>query len=201
MLMSGMQSWSLYRMGMGLVHTSLSLLPTHHMPSTQLLLPSAGSCYNPAYTHTSLISVLSHSKHAKYTSQKRSVSFWLWDRLYKDSCLIQMGIFWGACKRQAWSWSPAERFSLLIPQNCMLAVWTGPYSPPPHQKPLWNHRLFQEFIMERNSGCHLVQPPAQGRTNLVLFMEYLQRTEFLKQSAPLLAAFAHSHAYRWAVLG
>ena len=27
------------------------------------------------------------------------------------------------------------------------------------QKPLWNHRPFQEFILERISGSHLVQPP------------------------------------------
>lgn len=33
---------------------------------------------------------LSHSKHAKYTFQKRSISLWLWDVLYKDSFLIQM---------------------------------------------------------------------------------------------------------------
>lgn len=109
---------------------------------------------------------LSHSKHAKYASQQMSVSFWLWDGLYKDSCLIQMDIFWGACKRQAWYWSPAERFSLLIPQDCKLTEWMGPYSPPPHQKPLWNHRPFQEFIVERISGCHLVQPLAQDRTDV-----------------------------------
>lgn len=152
-------------MGMVLVHPSPSLLPTHHIPSAQLLLPSADACYNPTYKHLSLVSMfISFQTCEVYFPEK--VSLFLLMRWASQGQLLDPNrVFWGACKRQAWYWSPAERFFLLLPQDCMLAVWMGLYSLPPHKIPCESQTL-PRIYTESIAGCHLVQLLAQQRINL-----------------------------------